>query len=317
MGQSVTQPVKQRWITRSLLSTSFFLTSFFLTPVMLAAILGQAERAIAQSLPICDPPRADEYLLLVRNPNADTQNQLRQLLPSSAVLTDCLYDSNPVVRVEGFVSAEIANAWAQYLSNSAGLQAIVARPPAVAANSPATPSTPSAASATEANSTANSGANSTASAATNFPSPTITPSQPAPANPPSTPTPPAQPAPATANSPANNSANNPASNPANNPAPAQPTATAAQTAFNPQPLGTGYAVVVNYFNRPEVALDVQQITSREVGLVAFEQRPYLLAAYTPDPAAASAVLRSLTERGLTASIVDSRRAILLTPSVAR
>jgi cell division septation protein DedD len=253
--------MRQRWIARSIL----------FIPLILVGMLGSTPgRSIAQSLPNCDPPRPDEYLLLVRNPNAETQNQLRQLLPSNAVLIDCRYDNNPVVRVEGFVSEEIANAWGQYLSSSAGLQAIVARPPAAAA-------------------------------AANFPSPTqVPPSQPTPPNP----------APATP----------PASPAANSPSPAptpQPTAAQSTPTFNPQPLGTGYAVVVNYFNRPEVALDVQQVTSRDVGLVAFEQRPYLLAAYTPDPAAASAVLQSLTDRGFTASIVDSRRTILLTPAVAR
>lgn len=255
-----------RWIGRSII----------LTPLMLIGLLGgRVERSSAQSLPTCNPPRPEEYLLLVRNPAAETQNQLRQLLPSNAVLTDCRYDNNPVVRVEGFVSEEIANAWAQYLSSSAGLQAIVARPPAAAA--------------------------------ANFPSPTqVTPSQtttasnPAPASPPATP-----PDPAAANP------------PAPTPAPAPTTGAQPIPAFNPQPLGAGYAVVVNYFNRPEVALDVQQITRQAVGLVAFEQRPYLLAAYTPDPAAASAVLKSLSDRGFVASIVDSRRAILLTPSVAR
>ncbi|MEP0920571.1 hypothetical protein [Leptolyngbya sp. ST-U4] len=273
--------MRQRWIARS----------SFVTPLILVGILGSTPgRSIAQPLPTCNPPRPDEYLLLVRNPNADTQNQLRQLLPSNAVLTDCRYDNNPVVRVEGFVSADIAGAWAQYLSTSSGLEAIVARPPAAS------------------------------STATNFPSPTQT-------------TPNSQIASNLGTSPATTQAANPATAPSN-PAPAAlpttpaasapapapaPQTTAARPipAFNPQPLGGGYAVVVNYFNRPEVALDMQQFTDGDVGLVAFEQRPYLLVAYTPDPAAASAVLRSLTERGFTASIVDSRRAILLTPAVAR
>ncbi|MEP0909599.1 hypothetical protein NDI45_01555 [Leptolyngbya sp. GB1-A1] len=281
--------MRQRWIARS----------SFVTPLILVGILGSTPgRSIAQPLPTCNPPRPDEYLLLVRNPNADTQNQLRQLLPSNAVLTDCRYDNNPVVRVEGFVSADIAGAWAQYLSTSSGLEAIVARPPAAS------------------------------STATNFPSPTQT-------------TPNSQITPNAGTSPATTQAANPATNPAaapSNPAPAalpttpaanatatatapapapQTTAARPMPAFNPRPLGGGYAVVVNYFNRPEVALDVQQFTDGDVGLVAFEQRPYLLVAYTPDPAAASAVLRSLTERGFTASIVDSQRAILLTPAVAR
>jgi hypothetical protein len=74
-------------------------------------------------------------------------------------------------------------------------------------------------------------------------------------------------------------------------------------------------VLVNYFSRPEVAADVHQVTTREVGLVAYEQQPYLLAAYTPDAASADAIFRNLSDRGFVAFIVDSRRTILLTPAV--
>jgi hypothetical protein len=74
-------------------------------------------------------------------------------------------------------------------------------------------------------------------------------------------------------------------------------------------------VLVNYFNRPELAASVRQITTHNVGLVAFEQQPYLLAGHTTDAAAASTLLRTLSERGLTAAIVDGRRAVLLTPVV--
>lgn len=266
--------MRQGWIARSIFVAPL------VAPLIWVGVLGSVSgRSIAQDLPTCNPPRPDEYLLLVRNPNVDTQNQLRQLLPSNAVLTDCRYDNNPVVRVEGFVSAEIANAWAQYLKNSANLEAIVARPPG------------------------------SAQAAANFPSPTQTAPAPNQSNTQAT----AASTPAPTAPPANSAASS--SSPA--PAPAsQTTAARPIPPFNPQPLSIGYAVVVSYFNRPEVALDVQQITRGNVGLVAFEQRPYLLAAYTPDPATASAVLRSLTDRGFTASIVDSRRTILLTPSVA-
>jgi hypothetical protein len=83
------------------------------------------------------------------------------------------------------------------------------------------------------------------------------------------------------------------------------------TGFNPKPLGPGYAVLVNYANQPEVATRVQQVMGKEVGLVAYGQSPFLLALYTTDADAASAALQALTDRGLWATLVDSRRVVLL------
>jgi hypothetical protein len=104
------------------------------------------------------------------------------------------------------------------------------------------------------------------------------------------------------------------------PAAPRPTAAAGQptarTTYNPQPLRAGYAVLVNYANRPEVASAVQRATANRVGLVSYEQRPYLLAGYTPDASAAATLLKTLSDRGFSAMIVDSRRAVLLTPAVA-
>jgi hypothetical protein len=177
-------------------------------------------------------------VLLVPNQRSDTQSQLQKLLPANAVLTPCNYLSSNVVRVEGFASAEIATAWAQYIAETIGLQAYVARPPA---------------------------SSSIGAVPTGRPNPTLT--------------------------------------------------TPATPAYNPQPLGAGFAVVVNYFNQPELATNVRQVTSRDVGLVAVNQQPYLLADHTTDITTASNLLRSLTEHGLTAAIVDSRRAMLLTPAV--
>jgi hypothetical protein len=204
----------------------------------------------AQTLPECQPPRPDEYLLLVPNPQSEILPELQRLLPENAVLTPCNYLNTSVVRVEGFSSAEVASAWAQYLADSASVQAYVARPPSASAIA----STPAAIGGT------------------------------------SSPVPAEQSA-------------------------ATPISASASPAYAPQPLGTGYAVVVDYFNRPELAASVRQVTSRDVGLVSFEQQPYLLASYTTDPAVASSLLRTLSERGLSAAIVDSRRAMLLTPAV--
>jgi hypothetical protein len=85
--------------------------------------------------------------------------------------------------------------------------------------------------------------------------------------------------------------------------------------FTPRSLGAGYAVLVNYFNRPELALQVHQILSKDVGLVSYGQRPYLLAIHTTDQASANAILQKLTDRGLWTMVVDSRRVTLLRQSV--
>jgi hypothetical protein len=211
------------------------------------------QRAVAQDA-ACQPPRANEYLLLVRNPQSDTQAKLRELLPSNAVLTPCSYTNENVIRVEGFASADVASAWAKYLGDQGGLVAIVSSPSGsnTAANPPANPP----------------------SGSGSFPRPTNTPS------------------------------NTPSNTPTNT-----------RSTFNPQPLGSGYAVLVTYFNRPEVAADVRKITNRNVGLVSYEQRPYLLAAYATDQSSASAVLTKLTESGFVATLVDSQGAVLLTANV--
>jgi hypothetical protein len=218
---------------------------------------GLNQGAIAQTLSACQSPRANEYLLLVRNPKANTQSQLRQLLPSNALLTPCTYINESVVRVEGFASADVANAWAKYLSDQAGLQAIVSSPSSTSVSTAPTSPTP----------TNGTGAGS-------FPRPNTTP----------TPT---------------------------------PTNPATTSAYNPQPLGSGYAVLVSYFNRPEVAADVRKVTNRNVGLVSFEQRPYLLAAQGTNASSASSVLSKLTQAGLMAVLVDSRGVVLLTADVRR
>ena len=219
---------------------------------------GLNQGAIAQTQSPCQSPRANEYLLLVRNPKANTQAQLRQLLPANTLLTPCAYRNESVVRIGGFASADLANDWAKYLSDQAGLQAIVSSP---SSTSVSTAPNPPATSGTGAGS---------------FPRP----------NTPPTPTTPTTPA-------------------------------ATSTSFNPQLLGSGYAVLVSYFNRPELAADVRKVTNRNVGLVSFEQRPYLLAAHGTNASSASTVLSKLTQEGLVAVLVDSRGVVLLTADVRR
>lgn len=83
------------------------------------------------------------------------------------------------------------------------------------------------------------------------------------------------------------------------------------TAYNPKPLGEGYAVLVDYFNKPEIAAQVQQSLGGDVGLVSYGQRPYLLAIYTNSQRRASSTLRKLSDRGFSSMVVDSRRVTLL------
>ncbi|MBD2070553.1 hypothetical protein H6F93_24070 [Leptolyngbya sp. FACHB-671] len=206
-----------------------------ITGINITGIMGQ--RAIAQSAPACEPPAAGEYLLLVVSESGQTPEQLRRTLPPNASTTVCRYLDNTVTRVGGFTDAEVANSWAQYLSDLGGMQAFVARPSEATSTQAQAPNT--------------------------------------------------QPAPSTET-----------------------------LSYNPQPLAAGYAVLVDYFNRPEAATDVQQVLGSQVGLVSYGQRPYLLALHTSDAAVANSVLQRLSDRNFLALVVDSRRVILLTPAVA-
>jgi hypothetical protein len=84
--------------------------------------------------------------------------------------------------------------------------------------------------------------------------------------------------------------------------------------YNPKPLGDGYAVLVDYFNQPEVAGQVQQLLGGKVGLASYGQRPYLLAVYTTSAREANSTLRQLS--GFWSMVVDSRRVTLLRPVVS-
>lgn len=86
-------------------------------------------------------------------------------------------------------------------------------------------------------------------------------------------------------------------------------------AFNPQPLGPGYAVLVDYFNQPELAAQVKQVLGTQVGLASYGQRPFLFIAYTTDQNAATAAVKTLSDRGFWPMLVDSRRVTLIAPAV--
>ncbi len=102
----------------------------------------------------------------------------------------------------------------------------------------------------------------------------------------------------------------PASAPASAPVLA-PVPAPRQATYRPQQLGSGYVVLVDYFNNPDIAKQVQQVVGGDIGFVSYAQRPYLLAVYTTNSREAQNTLQSLSDRGFFAMVVDSRRVVLL------
>lgn len=86
--------------------------------------------------------------------------------------------------------------------------------------------------------------------------------------------------------------------------------------YNPQPLGQGYAILVDYFNNPQVAAELQQILKSNIGLVSYQQRPYLLAEFTSNQNTAKKVLQTLSDRGFWVFMVNAPQVILLREQVA-
>jgi hypothetical protein len=98
---------------------------------------------------------------------------------------------------------------------------------------------------------------------------------------------------------------------------AQPTPQAATTAaFAPQPLGPGFAVLVDYQYDPETAVAIQNQVGQAVGLAVHKQRAYLLIAYSPDVEGAASTLDVLSSYGISSFIVDSREVVMLAPAIA-
>ena len=91
-------------------------------------------------------------------------------------------------------------------------------------------------------------------------------------------------------------------------------ATPANVNFDPVRLGAGYAVLVDYDSRPEIAATVSQLVP-SVGLAVYEQRPYLLATYSESEESALAVLQSLSDAQLAAVIVNAQDVVRLSESV--
>ncbi|WP_298919694.1 hypothetical protein [uncultured Nostoc sp.] len=197
-----------------------------------AGLIGCMSSVFAQqTIPLCQPPNAGEYLLLVVSPTANNQKQLRSALPPQLKTITCKYLNETVTRVGGFNKIDDANRWARYVSNIVGLSAIITTRP-------------------------------------------TTPNVQAQQQPPQQ-----------------------------------------RVNYNPQALGEGYAVLVDYYNRPELVNSVQQVVRGNVGFVSYGQRPYLLAVYTTNQTEAYNTLQKLNNGGFIASIVDSRKVILLRSTV--
>ncbi|MTJ49714.1 hypothetical protein [Dolichospermum sp. UHCC 0259] len=91
--------------------------------------------------------------------------------------------------------------------------------------------------------------------------------------------------------------------------------TTAKISYNPKILGEGYAILVDYFNRPEMVSSLQKSVGGDVGFVSYGQRPYLLAVYTTNQKEAYNTLKKLSESGFVAILVDSRKVVLLRSNV--
>ncbi|MGC1306150.1 MAG: hypothetical protein WA885_02890 [Phormidesmis sp.] len=87
------------------------------------------------------------------------------------------------------------------------------------------------------------------------------------------------------------------------------------SAYEPRRLAPGYAVLVEYGDRPEVASAVGQVV-RPVGLAVYQQRAYLLADYTGDADSATATLQRLSDAQLAAVLVDAQQVVRLTSEIA-
>ena len=87
------------------------------------------QSAVAQSaLPVCPPPAADEYLLLVRGKTEAERAEIASTLPVESSVLICQYTDEVLVRAGGFTSLETANAWASYMASEKGFESFVSRP---------------------------------------------------------------------------------------------------------------------------------------------------------------------------------------------
>ncbi len=90
-----------------------------------------------------------------------------------------------------------------------------------------------------------------------------------------------------------------------------PNAQTPKITYNPKILGEGYAILVDYFNRPEMVSSLQKAMGGDVGFVSYGQKPYLLAVYTTNQKEAYNTLKKLSESGFVAILADGQKVVLL------
>ncbi|MEM9772550.1 MAG: hypothetical protein AAF889_13320 [Cyanobacteria bacterium P01_D01_bin.73] len=71
---------------------------------------------VANAVKLCEPPEAGRYLLMVRRDSPDVEVALYEGLPESVDVTLCEYQDETVLRLSGFPSQAIAEAWQAYIS---------------------------------------------------------------------------------------------------------------------------------------------------------------------------------------------------------
>jgi len=86
---------------------------------------------------------------------------------------------------------------------------------------------------------------------------------------------------------------------------------------NPRPpgtnLGSGYAVLVDYSERPEIVAELQRLLARNIGLVSYGGKNFLLVTYTQNVGDAAESLKRVSDRGFFTFLVDSSRVTLINP----
>ncbi|MGB3294230.1 MAG: hypothetical protein WBB01_14680 [Phormidesmis sp.] len=267
-----------------------------------------SQRAIAQTtLPTCPAPASQEYLLLVRGNTEADRARIASVLPADNTVLICDYLSEVLVRAGGFTSLETANAWASYMTTVEGFESFVARPAAEElATEPEQPVAEESIAEPE--------------------QPVAEPEQPVAEEPVAEPEQPvAEPEQPVAEEPIVEPeqpvaeleqpvVEEPVTGP---PAAAEPVAeNSGDEVYQPQRLAAGYAVLVDFGDRPEIASTVGQIIT-PVGLAVYQQRPYLLADYTQDAAVAETTLQRLSAAQLTAVVVDAEQVVQMSIDVVR
>jgi hypothetical protein len=179
----------------------------------------------------CEPPEPGEYLLLIVSETAEKRAIARDALPDDIESEVCRYIDDVVTRVGGFEDLLIAEDWAAYFEDTAGLSVYVIEPDAVAAPRP--------------------------------------------------------------------------------PARRVVRRSPPSSRYDPEPLGSGYAVLVDYFNRPEIAAQVERAIGKRIALVSYGQRPYLLVEYGPEADDIIDTFETLNDRGFWPLVVDSSRVTIL------